>query len=197
MAKKKRQTGVGGLCCTAARVAAQVAAVASYSSRQSNKNKYCTPHKGGALELPPNLATPPSAAMVQRCRVPCCVHWSQRQHASGAQRCVMRRRVVGLLHQVCEASVYTRNANVPISASGRRHLSSYFGRQTKSADVARDPARQASQLRQLNQSGQAEAVVGAFEGGRVAFTQENLGEYIKALARLDRLDNSRMLSLMQ
>ncbi|KAJ9515052.1 hypothetical protein QJQ45_012578 [Haematococcus lacustris] len=109
----------------------------------------------------------------------------------------MRRRVVGLLHQVCEASVCTRNANAPISASGRRHLSSYFGRQTKSADVARDPARQASQLRQLNQSGQAEAVVGAFEGGRVAFTQENLGEYIKALARLDRLDNSRMLSLMQ
>ena len=36
-----------------------------------------------------------------------------------------------------------------------------------------------------------------FEAGRVTFTQETLGEYIKALAKLDRLDNSRVLSLMQ
>ncbi len=36
-----------------------------------------------------------------------------------------------------------------------------------------------------------------FESNRLAFTQETLGEYIKALARLDRLDNSRMLGLMQ
>ncbi len=56
---------------------------------------------------------------------------------------------------------------------------------------------QADFLRNLNLQGQAEAVVSHFESGRVAFSQEALGEYIKALARLDRLDNSRVLSLVQ
>ncbi len=56
---------------------------------------------------------------------------------------------------------------------------------------------QAEYLARLNASGHAEAVVMQFEGGKVAFTQETLGEYVKALARLDRLDNSRVLSLVQ
>jgi len=52
-------------------------------------------------------------------------------------------------------------------------------------------------MRGYNQSGQPEAVISMFESGRVPFSQEALGEYVKALARLDRLDNSRMMSLMQ
>ncbi len=36
-----------------------------------------------------------------------------------------------------------------------------------------------------------------FESGRVASNEETLGEYIKALAKLDRLDNSRLLSTLQ
>ena len=52
-------------------------------------------------------------------------------------------------------------------------------------------------LRALNQGGQCEAVVSHFEAGRVAFSQETLGEYIKALARLDRLSGSRVMSVMQ
>jgi hypothetical protein len=49
----------------------------------------------------------------------------------------------------------------------------------------------------LNEQGQCEALIQHFESGRVAFTQDNLGEYIKALARLDRLDNSRLLNIIQ
>ena len=49
----------------------------------------------------------------------------------------------------------------------------------------------------LNRVGQAEAVVAQFESGRVAFSEAALGEYVKALAKLDRLDNGRVLSLMQ
>jgi ATP-dependent metalloprotease len=49
----------------------------------------------------------------------------------------------------------------------------------------------------LNAVGQSEAVVSLFEGQRVAFTSETLGEYVKALSRLDRLDNSRVFNLMQ
>jgi hypothetical protein len=48
---------------------------------------------------------------------------------------------------------------------------------------------QADNLRQLNQSGQAEAVVAAFEQGRVAFAQETLGEYIRVSKRLEELSS--------
>lgn len=58
-------------------------------------------------------------------------------------------------------------------------------------------ASQAEYLRQLNQSGQSEAVINLFESNRLAFTQDALGEYVKALARADKLDNSRVLNLMQ
>lgn len=51
-------------------------------------------------------------------------------------------------------------------------------------------------MKQLNHSS-PEEVVKLFEGGRVAFTQDSLGEYIKALSRMDRLDNSRLMGLLQ
>mmetsp|Transcript_10855 Transcript_10855/g.23362 ORF Transcript_10855/g.23362 Transcript_10855/m.23362 type:complete len:794 (+) Transcript_10855:251-2632(+) len=80
----------------------------------------------------------------------------------------------------------------------RRRLS-YFsnGLRGATSDVPRDPARQAELLRTYNSQGHAEAVIQHFESGRISVTQETLGEYIKALARLDRLDNSRVLSLVQ
>jgi ATP-dependent metalloprotease len=56
---------------------------------------------------------------------------------------------------------------------------------------------QAEQLRQWNRAGNSEAVVSAFESGRVANTEEAMGEYVKALVRLDRLDNTRLLSTLQ
>jgi hypothetical protein len=56
---------------------------------------------------------------------------------------------------------------------------------------------QAEHLRNLNAAGSSEAVAAAFESGRVAMTADTLGEYVKALARLDRLDNSRVMALMQ
>lgn len=56
---------------------------------------------------------------------------------------------------------------------------------------------QADYLRSLNQQGQSEGVVTLFESNRVAYNPETLGEYMKALARLDRLDNSRVYSMVQ
>lgn len=40
-------------------------------------------------------------------------------------------------------------------------------------------------------------MVASFESGSVAFNAETFGEYVKALARLDRLDNNRAFSLLQ
>lgn len=64
-------------------------------------------------------------------------------------------------------------------------------------ELPRDPMRQADWMRQLNRSGQAEAVVATYETGRIAHTEETLGEYIKALVKLERLDNTRLLSTLQ
>lgn len=56
---------------------------------------------------------------------------------------------------------------------------------------------QAEWLRARNAQGDARSVVESFEGGRVAFTQDTLGEYVRALARTDRLDNGRVMEVMQ
>jgi hypothetical protein len=59
------------------------------------------------------------------------------------------------------------------------------------------PSLQVELLQQLNRAGQPEAVVTAFESGAVAASEGALGEYVKALTRLDRLDGSRLLSTLQ
>lgn len=55
---------------------------------------------------------------------------------------------------------------------------------------------QVDYLRTLNRTGQWDSVVDAFESGKVTFSQDALGEYVKALVRLDRLDNTRLLSTL-
>eukprot|EP00887_Chlorella_sp_A99_P002593 scaffold6.g2593.t1 len=52
-------------------------------------------------------------------------------------------------------------------------------------------------LRDLNKQGNHEAVIGLFESGRVAVSAEAMGEYVKALARTDRLDSTALLQTLQ
>lgn len=52
-------------------------------------------------------------------------------------------------------------------------------------------------MRSLNARGDAEAVIRAFENGYVASTEAVLGEYVKALAIVDRLDSSALLRTLQ
>lgn len=56
---------------------------------------------------------------------------------------------------------------------------------------------QAKALQDLNSRGAYDAVINQFESGSVASTEASLGEYIKALARTDRLDNSALLRVLQ
>ena len=56
---------------------------------------------------------------------------------------------------------------------------------------------QARNLQELNNRGAYDAVIRQFESGSVASSEASLGEYIKALARADRLDNSALLRLLQ
>lgn len=64
-------------------------------------------------------------------------------------------------------------------------------------DIPRDPHKQVDYLRRLNRSGRSETVVQAFESGSVANTEEAMGEYLKALVRLDALDGSRLAATLQ
>ena len=56
---------------------------------------------------------------------------------------------------------------------------------------------QAKNLQELNNRGAFDAVIRQFESGSVVSTEASLGEYIKALARADRLDNSALLRVLQ
>ena len=79
----------------------------------------------------------------------------------------------------------------PPGRAPRRH---FFGR---SSDVPSDPARQSAHLRDLNRSAQPEKVVQLYESGAVAASEANLGEYLKALVRVDRLNESALLKTLQ
>ena len=56
---------------------------------------------------------------------------------------------------------------------------------------------QANYLRQLNQKGDPEAVIRQYEGGRVNSTEATLGEYVKALVKVDRLDSTALAHTLQ
>mmetsp|Transcript_21683 Transcript_21683/g.60293 ORF Transcript_21683/g.60293 Transcript_21683/m.60293 type:complete len:661 (+) Transcript_21683:653-2635(+) len=59
---------------------------------------------------------------------------------------------------------------------------------------ASDAGRSGAQwLRDLNRRGDFESVIRAFERGEVASTEATLGEYIKALVKVDRLDQTALM----
>lgn len=64
-------------------------------------------------------------------------------------------------------------------------------------ELPQDPAGQANYLRQLNQRGEPEAVIRQYEGGRVISSEATLGEYVKALVKVDRLDSSALVQTLQ
>ena len=64
-------------------------------------------------------------------------------------------------------------------------------------DVPPDAAGQARYLRELNQTGRHEAVIELWESGRLINPESLFSEYVTALARIDRLDNSALLSTLQ
>lgn len=52
-------------------------------------------------------------------------------------------------------------------------------------------------MRQLNQRGEPEAVIRQYEGGSVISSEATLGEYVKALVKVDRLDSSALVQTLQ
>ncbi len=52
-------------------------------------------------------------------------------------------------------------------------------------------------LRALNKQNNPEAVIAAYESGSVASSEAALGEYVKALVRVDRLDSGALMHTMQ
>jgi ATP-dependent metalloprotease len=56
---------------------------------------------------------------------------------------------------------------------------------------------QATFLQDLNSRGSYDAVIRHFERGGVVSSEATLGEYVKALAKADKLDNSSLLRTLQ
>ena len=65
------------------------------------------------------------------------------------------------------------------------------------AELPADAAGQARYVRELNQSGRYDAVVQLWESGRLMHPDSVFSEYVIALARMDRLDNSSLLQTLQ
>jgi hypothetical protein len=66
-----------------------------------------------------------------------------------------------------------------------------------STSMCLPPSAQAVQLREFNRRGDPEAVIRAFEGGAAVSSEETLGEYVKALVAVDRLDSCSLLQTLQ
>lgn len=101
------------------------------------------------------------------------------------------------LHARSQASCLCKAAHLaccPVSSAASVSTATVAG---SALSLATPPSLQVEQLRALNRSGASEAVVAQVESGRLGMTEEVLGEYIKALVRLDRMDNSRLVSLLQ
>jgi hypothetical protein len=64
-------------------------------------------------------------------------------------------------------------------------------------ELPSDASSQAQYLKQLNHSGQHDAVIALFESGRLSNAEAMLGEYVTALARVDRLNNTALLQTLQ
>ncbi|KAK9842670.1 hypothetical protein WJX74_000435 [Apatococcus lobatus] len=60
-----------------------------------------------------------------------------------------------------------------------------------------DPSAQVRHLRDLNLQNDPEAVIRAYESGQVASNSGSLGEYVKALVKVDRLDHTALSSTLQ
>ena len=87
-------------------------------------------------------------------------------------------------------------ARPPASSAPTPRPRHFFGGGASSGAVPSDPAAQARHLRDLNRAS-PETVVELYEAGKVAATEANLAEYLKALVRVDRLDASALLRTLQ
>ncbi|CAL5222682.1 g5082 [Coccomyxa viridis] len=117
----------------------------------------------------------------------------------------LRQQQSILLRQVFAqvAKDYLSPASSSSSESARNILSgikrlqrrSFF--QNSSRDIPADPKAQASYLKELNRRGDSESVIRLFEGGQAGSTEASLGEYVKALVAVDRLNTSSLVQTLQ
>ncbi|BDA41445.1 ATP-dependent zinc metalloprotease FTSH 4, mitochondrial [Coccomyxa sp. Obi] len=115
-----------------------------------------------------------------------------RQHHSLLLRQVFANVAKQYLHQVEKATgVSSKDVYSRLTSLQRRPFSSF------QKELPGDSNSQATYLRELNRRGDSEAVVRIFEGGQVASSEATLGEYVKALVAVDRLDTSSLIRTLQ
>eukprot|EP00879_Flechtneria_rotunda_P009716 GHRR01010165.1.p1 GENE.GHRR01010165.1~~GHRR01010165.1.p1 ORF type:complete len:675 (+),score=212.01 GHRR01010165.1:264-2288(+) len=112
-------------------------------------------------------------------------------------------RAIGLVARSVGAPWSAHRASAPTDGSIKQFLYRRYSilsnafRSEAGVEIPRDANKQADWLRRLNRSGRAESVVETFESGNVQCTEDTFAEYVKALVRLDLLDNSRLFAALQ
>ncbi|PSC71547.1 ATP-dependent zinc metalloprotease FTSH mitochondrial [Micractinium conductrix] len=66
----------------------------------------------------------------------------------------------------------------------------------QAGEVPADPQAQAQYLRELNRAGQHETVIQLFEAERLAHTEEVFGQYVRALAKADKLNGTALMQTL-
>ena len=87
----------------------------------------------------------------------------------------------------------TRQAEAAQGTLRRRGPAGLRGRAGPGGASGRGFQTDAQALRELNRAGRAEEVVARFESGRLAVTEQTVGEYVKALVRMDRLEGAALM----
>ena len=101
------------------------------------------------------------------------------------------------LASAAEAAVCVRWQGAGCVACPRLSCSQLTGRTVPAHAACTWRCLQAQHLRDLNVRGDADGVIRAFESGRVQSTEATLGEYVKALVKADRLDNTMLARTLQ
>ncbi|KAK9909143.1 hypothetical protein WJX75_007825 [Coccomyxa subellipsoidea] len=115
-----------------------------------------------------------------------------RQHHSLLLRQVFANVAKQYLHQADNtSSVSTKQLYSRLTSLHRRPFTSF------QKELSGDANSQVSYLRELNRRGDSEAVVRIFESGQAVSNEATLGEYVKALVAVDRLDTSSLIRTLQ
>lgn len=113
------------------------------------------------------------------------------------QNSVLRQVFSKVAKELLSKSGPLTEAGASVRSSSSRSFQKRSYNSLRGEEIPHDPHDQASFLRDLNRRGDTEAVIRHYEGGRIVSSEATLGEYVKALARADRLDNSSLIRTLQ
>jgi ATP-dependent metalloprotease len=120
---------------------------------------------------------------------------SQNFHNAPRSPFIFSQALVGAAKEALNRGPHSgHSANLPVTSSRFQPRRCNYSMQ---GDVPHTAAAQARHLRDLNAAGRHEEVIRLWESGQLANPEASFAEYVTALARTDRLDNTALLRTLR